>query len=110
MFGIGLVAELGTGDGMAMFEAVVTHEESGSHGEYPFEGPDDLLEREPEEAVRHFMEYVDHDILTSEHIEYKLSAAMRNDQRHVVTAMGLLIREHGPALPFLLMISKLPDR
>lgn len=108
MFGIGLADDSNPGDGMARFEAVVTHEESGSHGEYPFDGPDDLLEQEPEEAVRHFMEHVDHDILTSEHIDYKLSAAMRNDHRHVVTAMGLLMREHGPALPFLLMISKLP--
>lgn len=96
------------GGGMAMFEAVVMHARTGAEGRYDFDGPEGLLDGDAEDAVRHFMEHVDHDILTAEHIDYELSAAVMNEMRHVVTAMGLLKREHGPAMPFLMLISKLP--
>ena len=97
-------------DGMAIYTARLMDAKSGNEGLYDFEAPDDFLTRTPVRVVRHFMEFVDKDVLPSQHVDYELNAALKNPAGSVVTAMGNLHFEHGedPA-PFLLMIAAKPQ-
>ncbi|MDF1750084.1 MAG: hypothetical protein P1V34_14530 [Alphaproteobacteria bacterium] len=91
---------------MAQYTARLMDAKSGNEGVYDFEGPEDLMSQTPIRIVRHFMEYVDRDVLPTQHVDYELNAALKNQQRNVVTAMGNLHFDHGedPA-PFMLMIA-----
>ncbi|MDQ0314082.1 hypothetical protein [Amorphus orientalis] len=91
---------------MADYVASMMDAATGGENKYPFQGPDDLLDRTPVRIIRHFMEIVDRELLPAEQIDYELNAAMKNRQIGVVTAIGSLIRENGGEIPFLLMISK----
>ena len=53
------------------------------------------------------MDHVDKTLLPHEHVEYEINAAFKNNEHKTVTAMGHLILEHPPAIPFMMMIS--PD-
>ena len=90
---------------MARYRASVMDAESGNEGIYEFEAEDGLMETTPVRVVRKFMEYTDRKLITHQHIDYELNAAFKNDKRHVVTAMGSLVLEHEPPIPFLLMIA-----
>jgi hypothetical protein len=92
---------------MASFVARMMDAETGGEGRYVFQAPDDLFQRTPIQVVRAFMDHVDRDEFPHQHIEYELNAAFRSQDRKVVTAMGQLILEHLPPIPFMLMIS--PD-
>lgn len=91
---------------MASYKATMMDAQTGGESRYPFEGPEDLLERTPVRVVRYFMELVDRTILPAEHIDYELNFALKNDHYKVVTAAGTLIRENGGTIPFLMMIAK----
>lgn len=90
---------------MAVYVAWVTDAQTGNEGEYEFEGRDDLLEDTPVRIVRAFMEHVDKDMFPNAHIDYELNAALKHGHHNVVTAMGSLIFEKGPAVPFTLFIA-----
>ncbi len=91
---------------MAVFTARLMDANSGNEGVYDFEAPADFMTRTPVRIVRHFMEFIDKDVLPTQHVDYELNAALKNAERGIVTAMGNLHFEHGedPA-PFLLMIA-----
>ncbi|SMF38388.1 hypothetical protein SAMN06265365_102441 [Tistlia consotensis] len=90
---------------MATFKAHMLAADTGGEGVYAFDAPDGLLQQTPARVVRHFMERVDRSLLPHEHVDYELNAALKNAEKGVVTAMGSLILERQPPIPFLLMIS-----
>jgi hypothetical protein len=91
---------------MTTFTARIMDADSGNEGRYDFEGPEDLLTKTPVRVVRHFMEYVDKSLLPAQHVDYELNAAMKNQTKTVVTALGEFHFEHGGTSPFLMMISR----
>jgi hypothetical protein len=91
---------------MPLYKATMMDAETGGESRYPFDGPEDLLERTPVRVVRYFRELVDRTILPAEHVDYELNFALKNDHHKVITAAGTLIRENGGAIPFLLMIGR----
>lgn len=90
---------------MARFTARMLDADTGGEGVYQFEAPDDLLARTPARVVGQFMAQVDRSLLPHEHVDYELNASMKNAEKGVVTAMGSLILERQPPIPFLLMIA-----
>jgi hypothetical protein len=90
---------------MARYTVRMMDADTGGEGRYGFEGADDLFARTPVQIVRAFMEHVDRDEFPHQHIEYELNAAFKNADKRVVTAMGQLILEHLPPIPFMLMIA-----
>ena len=89
---------------MASYRASVMDAETGGENRYPFEGPDDLMDRTPVQIVRFFMEHVDRRLLPAEKVDYELNFAVKNEPHRVVTAAGSLVRERGGTIPFLMMI------
>lgn len=90
---------------MATYTAWMVDAETGSEGTYDFEARDDLFDDTPIRIVRVFMEHVDKDIFPAEHVDYEVNAALKHAPHQVVTAMGSLILEKGPSIPFTLFIS-----
>jgi hypothetical protein len=90
---------------MASYTAWMTDAETGNEGVYHFEGPDDLFRQTPVRIVRTFMEHVDQRLFPALHIDYELNAALKHGEHQVVTAMGSLITEKGPGIPFTLFIA-----
>lgn len=90
---------------MARYCASIMDADSGSEGVYEFDAEDGLMDTTPVRVVRKFMEFTDRKLITHQHIDYELNAAFKSERRRVVTAMGSLILEHEPPIPFLLMIT-----
>lgn len=90
---------------MSMYRAWMTDAESGNEGVYDFEGAADLFSQTPVRIVRAFMEHVDNNLFPAVHIDYEINAAIKHGDHRVVTAMGSLITEHGPGIPFTLFIA-----
>ena len=90
---------------MPTYRAWMTDAESGNEGVYDFEGPADLFGQTPVRIVRAFMEHVDRNLFPAVHIDYEINAAIKHGEHGVVTAMGSLITEHGPGIPFTLFIA-----
>lgn len=87
------------------YRAVIMDAETGGEGAYDFEAEDDLMAQTPVRVVRRFMEHADRGLFPHHHLDYELNAAFKNEGRSVVTALGSLILEHAPPLPFMLMIT-----
>ena len=91
---------------MATYRAWVTDADTGNEGVYDFEARGDLFDDTPVRIVRAFMEHVDRDVFPKEHVDYELNAAIKHGHHKVVTAMGTLILDKGPGLPFTLFIAE----
>ncbi len=91
---------------MASYTVRMMDAETGGEGVYKFEGADALFAGTPINIVKAFMDHVDKDELPHQHIEYELNAAFKNEAKTVVTAMGQLILEHLPPIPFMLMVTR----
>ncbi len=92
---------------MAEYQARVMDPDTGAEGRYPFEGPDDMLERMGAARVcMHFLENVDRNEFPHQHVNYDLNAASKSHDGTVVTGMGTLIFENGAHLPFVALISR----
>jgi hypothetical protein len=90
---------------MTTYFARVMDAQTGSEGNYKFDGPPDLMGRTADEIVNMFFDEVNHEVLHG-HVDWELNAVMNNRERRVVTAIGSLIpRRDDPPIPFLLMIS-----
>lgn len=94
---------------MMTYRAWLTDAVYGNEGVYDFEGPDTLFSETPVRIVRAFMEHVDHDLFPREHVDYELNAAIKHGDHQVVTAMGSLLFDRPPAIPFTLVISRKPE-
>ena len=92
---------------MATYGVRMMDANTGGEGRYSFQGPEDLFARTPVKIIKAFMDHVDKTLLPHEHVEYEINAAFKNNEHKTVTAMGHLILEHPPAIPFMMMIS--PD-
>lgn len=90
---------------MPTYTAWMTDAETGNEGVYHFDGPADLFRETPARIVCAFMAHVDRAIFPAAHVDYELNAALKHGDHRVVTAMGSLILEHGPGIPFTLFIS-----
>ncbi len=92
---------------MATYSVRMMDASTGGEGRYAFEGPDDLFSETPVRIVKTFMDHVDRSLLPHEHIDYEINAAFKNSEHRTVTALGQLILEHLPPIPFMMMIT--PD-
>ena len=101
---VGLVLQRADEMGVGVSERV--DGDTGGEGRYDFSFDGDLLSHSPATVLRTFWESVDRDVLPTEHVDYKLNAAMKNRAGTVVTALGSMLREHDGAVPFMAMISK----
>ncbi|PIE11939.1 MAG: hypothetical protein CSA72_02155 [Rhodobacterales bacterium] len=89
---------------MATYNATLMHGERGGEGKYTFEAEDGLIDNSAMSTVRRFMEHL------TEHaglgpFEWQLNAAMKNKEKHVVTALGVLVL-HGDEEPFVCFINE----
>ncbi len=90
---------------MATYRARMIDSATGAEGSYDFEAPDDLLSTTPVRIVRTFMEHVGKDLFPHQHVDYELNVALKHSGHDIVTAIGALVLEHTPTLPFMVMIS-----
>ena len=90
---------------MAAYRARMIDSATGAEGSYDFEGPDELFAGTPVRIVRTFMKHVDKDLLPHQHVDYELNVALKHSDHAVITAIGALVLEHTPTLPFMVMIS-----
>jgi hypothetical protein len=91
---------------MATYTVRMMDADTGGEGVYSFEAPEELFAATPIRIVKAFMDHVDQDVLPHQHVDYELNAAFKNETKTVVTAMGQLILEHLPPIPFMLMVTR----
>ena len=94
---------------MAEYLCIVMHGETGGEGRYRFHGPDALLTETPVRVFRKFMEMIDQNVFPSQHVDYEINAAMKNNERKVITVLGQMIFDGDPPAPFMAMISHVPQ-
>lgn len=94
---------------MTWFKARMIHAVTGNEGAYTFEAAPFLLDASPAVVVKRFMDAIDKQDFPHGHVDYELNVAFKNNDHHVVTAMGGLKLENGPPIPFMLMISAMDD-
>ena len=89
---------------MATYTAVLMHGNRGGEGTHTFEGDADLMSRSPVRILRVFMAALEGKAGLG-HIDYEVNAAMKNEDKNVVTALGNLILHGDDTQPFVCMIS-----
>lgn len=93
---------------MAKYKATIMDADTGSHETYSFEAPAHLFEKSRMKLIDAFMDYVDHVQLPKEDVGYEIQSAFKDREHRVVTAIGVLLLEHGE-IPFMAMITEQND-
>lgn len=89
---------------MANFYARMMDAQTGGEGRYTFEASDDMMRRPADEVVDLFFEHISVRVLKHK-VEWELNSVMKHRDRNIITAMGSLLHDQDPPMPFLLMIA-----
>lgn len=93
---------------MAKYQATLMHGERGGEGSYTFEAKDGLIQKSPMKTLKAFIAHLEATAGLG-HIDWIASAALRNKEKGVVTAMGSFIFHGDDEQPFICMITEAKD-